>query len=115
METSVVYDADEDGARVIKIIIMMMIVVSFGWTAAHHLAHAAQAEPLMGHKIVCGTCGSEVYTTGDRMPEHQEPGGMPGTFCRERHAGSDPNDYVIGFDGDFSVYQGGAWEMGKNA
>lgn len=65
----------------------------------------------MGTDIVCGTCGMTVYTSGDRMPAHDDADGQS---CPNRHLSEDPEEYVLGFDNDYWVYQGGAWELGKN-
>jgi hypothetical protein len=66
----------------------------------------------MGWKVGCGQCGALVYTTGSRLPQHDTP---EGERCSNRHEADTREEYVVGFDGDFWVYQGGAWEMGKNA
>lgn len=66
----------------------------------------------MGQKVVCGKCGTEVYTTGTRFPPHETP---EGHRCEARRPALDPDEIVVGRDSDPWVYQGGAWEMGKDA
>jgi hypothetical protein len=53
-----------------------------------------------------------VYTTGSRLPQHDTP---DGERCHNRHEANTRDEYIVGFDGDFWVYQGGAWEMGKGS
>ena len=59
-----------------------------------------------------GQCGALVYTTGSRLPQHDTP---DGERCHNRHEANTRDEYIVGFDGDFWVYQGGAWEMGKGS
>lgn len=65
----------------------------------------------MGSYLGCGQCGSLVYTSGDRMPQHDTP---EGKRCPNRHTTTEPDAYYEGFDGDFWVMQGGLWERNRN-
>ena len=70
----------------------------------------------MGFVVVCGQCGGEVYTTGTRFPPHRDARDPSGDLrCTHRHGAVEPVEYTQGFDSDPWVYQGGAWEMGKDA
>jgi hypothetical protein len=66
----------------------------------------------MGQNVRCGKCGTEVYTTGTRFPPHETP---DGSRCNAAHPAEEPEEYTVGFDNDPWVYQGGAWEMGKDS
>ena len=70
----------------------------------------------MGHMIVCGTCGVEVYTTRNRMPVHEDRNGKR---CKNepritKEEMDNQLEYKVGTDGDPWVYQGGLPELGKD-